>query len=59
MMNPEKITGERSQSQNTIFHMIPFIWKLRIGKSTEKESRLVFLGLGWQQWWDDRGDSKG
>ena len=44
-MNLEKITDESSQSQNTIFHIIPFMGKSRIGKSTEKEGRFVLLGL--------------
>jgi len=45
MMNLETITDESSQSQNSIFHIIPLMGKSRIGKSTEKESRFVFLGL--------------
>ena len=40
-MNLENVLSKISQSQKTPFYMLPFILKSRIGKSVEKESRLV------------------
>lgn len=51
-MNLENIMlSERSQSQKTIYHMVPFIQKPRIGKSVEIKETRGFLELeGMRRW---------
>lgn len=42
-MNLENTLIEESQPQKSIYYMIPFLQKSRIGKSTETGSRLTII----------------
>lgn len=43
------ILNRRIQPQNIICYIIAFIWNIKIGKSIERESRVV-VSNGWEKW---------